>query len=325
MVDIATEMLSDWEQKRLAKYFTNIRENGIRYIRTKPGNCVLPTQYEECKEQFLNWKIRPDDTYVITYIKNGTTWTQELVWCLQNNVDLETAKSVQLFQRTPFLDFQFMGAMNKIYETNYGSVLEKAEKMESPRVLKTHLPFCLLPVDLLNQSKVVVCLRNPKDTAVSFYHHVTLLKSHGFSGDFKAFFDLFMDGLVMYGSYWDFVLNAWKLKDHPNVCLLFYEDMKKDLASNVRKVASFLKKDLTDTQIQSLVEHLSFKNMKENAAVNLENLRQSAFTDASGPGSFIRKGEVGDWKNYFTEEMNNCMDAAIEKYFKGTGLEFSYE
>ncbi len=271
----------------------------------------------------------PDDVYVITYPKNGTTWSQELVWCVLNNVDLEKAKSLQLFVRSPFIDLQFL--LDGIERVNVQKppaadllpALEIAERMEPPRVIKTHLPFSLLPVDLLDKSKIVICLRNPKDTVVSYYHHERLMKMHGFSGDFKTYFDIYMDNLVLYGSYWDFVLNAWKLKDHPNVCLLFYEDMKKDLASNVRKVASFLKKDLTDTQIQSLVEHLGFKKMKENAAVNMEDKREFAF---SGPdGSFLRKGEIGDWKNYFTEEMNKRMDEAIEKHFKGTGLEFIYE
>ncbi len=62
--------------------------------------------------------------------------------------------------------------------------------------------------------------------------------------------------------------------------------------------------------------------MKENRAVNGEDMRGKAFTMK---GDFIRKGQVGDWKNYFTDEMNKKMDAAIEKYLKPVGLEFVYE
>ena len=64
--------------------------------------------------------------------------------------------------------------------------------------------------------------------------------------------------------------------------------------------------------------------MKSNAAVNKENFIGTAFNDIKD-GRFMRKGEIGDWKNYFTEEMNRRMDEAIEKYLKPIGLEFQYE
>lgn len=35
---------------------------------------------------------------------------------------------------------------------------------------------------------------------------------------------------------------------------------------------------------------------------------------------FIRKGEVGDWKNHMTPEMAARFDAWIEENLRGTGL-----
>ena len=48
-----------------------------------------------------------------------------------------------------------------------------------------------------------------------------------------------------------------------------------------------------------------------------------AFRDKDGV--LIRKGEIGDWKNYFTDDMNKRMDEAIEKNLKPIGLNFIYE
>ena len=195
--------------------------------------------------------------------------------------------------------------------------------MPSPRMLKSHLRFCLLPDDLFDKSKVVICLRNPKDTVVSFYHHEKLNKLHCYIGDFPTYFDLFMDNLVFFSPYFDYVKEAWAFRNHPNVCLLFFEDMKKDLAKNVRKVAKFLGKELTDENVEALVDHLSFKKMKNNPSVNKEEAKTANMFKEDGV--FMRKGEVGDWKNYFTDEMNKRMNEAIEKHLKPIGLEFEYE
>ena len=42
-------------------------------------------------------------------------------------------------------------------------------------------------------------------------------------------------------------------------------------------------------------------------------------------GDFIRKGQVGDWKNYFTEEQNKRFDSLYAKKIAGSGLEFEFD
>ena len=42
-------------------------------------------------------------------------------------------------------------------------------------------------------------------------------------------------------------------------------------------------------------------------------------------GSFIRKGQVGDWKNYFTEEQNKRFDSLYAEKMAGSGLEFEFD
>ena len=36
--------------------------------------------------------VRPDDVWVVTYPKCGTTWTQEMVWQIAHGVDLVGGK-----------------------------------------------------------------------------------------------------------------------------------------------------------------------------------------------------------------------------------------
>ncbi len=192
--------------------------------------------------------------------------------------------------------------------------------MKSRRIFKTHLPYCLLPPKLLDNCKVVTCLRNPKDTLVSLYHYYKLYNQDGPGGDFEEFFDLFMDGLVVYAPYWDAILEQWNKKDHPNMCLLFYEDMKRDFKKSIRRVAEFLQKDIPESAVEDLVERLGFKKMKEDT-----QQVEGSKGNAAAIRQVFRKGEIGDWKNYFTQEMNERMDKKIAEKFKNTGLQFTYE
>ena len=40
---------------------------------------------------------------------------------------------------------------------------------------------------------------------------------------------------------------------------------------------------------------------------------------------FLRKGEVGDWRNYFSEEQIDRLDAMYAEKMAGSGLVFEYD
>ena len=107
--------------------------------------------------------------------------------------------------------------------------------MYLPRVLKSHLPFCHFPEDLVDKCRIVICLRNPKDTIVSFFHHEKLFQTHDYNGDFATYFELFMDNLLLYTPYFEYIIEAWRRRNRQNVCLLFYEELKADLAGKKQK------------------------------------------------------------------------------------------
>ena len=52
--------------------------------------------------EIYNLELRPDDVWIVTYPKCGTTWTQELLWLIMNNADFESAKPY-VYERSPFL------------------------------------------------------------------------------------------------------------------------------------------------------------------------------------------------------------------------------
>ena len=56
------------------------------------------------EKDISSFDVREDDIWISSFPKCGTTWTQEMVWNIVNNVDLEQARSVTLDKRIPFLE-----------------------------------------------------------------------------------------------------------------------------------------------------------------------------------------------------------------------------
>ncbi|CAK1581631.1 unnamed protein product [Parnassius mnemosyne] len=110
------------------------------------------------------------------------------------------------------------------------------------------------------------------------------------------------------------------MRNHPNMLFLFYEDLSKDLPACVRRIAKFLDKEITEEQIEKLCEHLNIDNFKKNKSVNFDNLNDAGLLNEKE--SFIRKGNVGGWRDYFDEEMTEQADRWIEENLRDTDVRF---
>ncbi|CAD0196951.1 unnamed protein product [Chrysodeixis includens] len=308
----------------------------VDYVSVGPKKYKLHRRFLDDAANIYNMPLRKDDTFVVTYQRSGTTWTQELVWLLANDLDYETAKGTSLLQRYPFLDiFMFFNkdwqdyfiknisgdeSAVKVAERVATPVSQYVLSLPSPRMIKTHLPLSLLPPTLLETAKVVYVARDPRDVAVSSYHHSRLFKVLDFSGTFKEFWNLFIRDLFTLTPYFEHIKEAWEQRNHPNMLFLFYENLSKDLPSVVRRVADFLGKDPNPEEISRLCDHLSIENFKKNESVNFEELRDSGIL-ASGE-EFIRKGKSGGWRDYFDEEMTQQAERWIADNLRDTDLRF---
>lgn len=76
--------------------------------------------------------------------------------------------------------------------------LDNVNNLPSPRFLKSHLPLSMLSPRLLDTCKVVYVARDPRDVAVSFYHHSDLMKMLKEGSDFKTYWNLFIKDLSEY-------------------------------------------------------------------------------------------------------------------------------
>lgn len=122
------------------------------------------------------------------------------------------------------------------------------------------------------------------------------------------------------------MLAFWQKRDEPNVLFLKYEDMKKDLPSTIYKCAKFLGVEgcIAHEDVMRMCDHLNFDRMQNNPAVNIESYLNFNRDTEKGP-QFIRKGQIGDWKNYMSNELSDRFDEWTRINTADTGLVFDYE
>ncbi|KAK5644365.1 hypothetical protein RI129_005665 [Pyrocoelia pectoralis] len=163
-------------------------------------------------------------------------------------------------------------------------------------------------------------MRDPKDVCVSYYHHGRLIQ--GWRANFQNFSKVFLSEKIMFGSYWKHVLGFWEQRHRPNVLILTYEEMKKDLLSVIRRTAKFLNKELDEEKIPQLQKHLSFESMKLNRAVNQQDKIESRKKHKLVPeeGSFMRSGTSQNYKGEMSEELISKFDEWTKNSISGSSF-----
>ncbi|XP_037084335.1 sulfotransferase family cytosolic 1B member 1-like [Pollicipes pollicipes] len=243
-------------------------------------------------ESWKRFQARPKDVIVASFPKSGTTWLQELVWrVVHGETSVNSGGGATLEYRFPLLDEPYADIMK----------MTPIHDMEDPRLIKTHLPYDLLPPSVhTGNAKVLYVSRDPRDVCVSYYHFFRMINYAEYRGTFQEFRDSFVRGEVMYAPYREHVQGYLRHAD--TVLCVTYEQLHADRAAVVRRVAAFLERPVTDAEAESIARHTSFEAMKENPGTNYRHWEKTGMVNVGSEGTFMRKGQVGDWKNYFTEE-----------------------
>ncbi|XP_077170991.1 sulfotransferase 1C2-like [Paroedura picta] len=276
----------------------------------------LPKDTVDSWDEIWRFQARPDDLVICTYPKAGTTWIQEIVTMIQHQGDSEKCDEVPIERRMPFIEL--------VLPKPFPSDLEEVKKMPSPRSLKFHLPFHLMPPSIWEQNcKVIYVARNAKDNAVSYFHFHRMNMGMPEPGNWDQFVENFIAAKVAWGSWSHHVRGWWEAKDRHPILYLFYEDMKEDLARETRKVAKFLGVELSEAVLKKIVQHTTFENMKSNPNANYSTAPSFVLNHSISP--FMRKGTVGDWKDHFTVAQSERLDEVCDRELEGSGLAFRME
>lgn len=251
-----------------------------------------------------DFKFRDDDIVIATYGKAGTTWMQQIVAQLLFAGDPE----VEVAALSPWLDLRVPPKEVK---------LPLVEAQTHRRFLKTHLP-----VDALRfspQAKYVYIGRDGRDVVWSMYNHHANANQKWYDAlndapgrigppiepppaDIRQYWRdwLERDGYPFW-PFWENVRSWWQIRNLPNVLLVHFADLKRDMPAEIRRIADFLEIPIDEDRWPDIVEHCSFAWMKKNAAKTVP--LGGAFWDG-GAEVFINKGENGRWTTTLTDEEN---------------------
>ncbi|CAH8386538.1 unnamed protein product [Eruca vesicaria subsp. sativa] len=278
--------------------------------------------YPNTLQGVINYEkgFKPQETDIIlaSFPKSGTTWLKALTVALLERLKNDTCPDHLLQSDNPHGLVPFL-------ETSVflNSSTPDLSKFSSPRVFSTHMPFHSLRVPLENSPcKIVYVCRNMKDVLVSlWYFRSTYFNT---KEDMESLFESLCEGLSFYAPVWENVLSYWRgsLEDPKQILFMRYEEMKSEPTAQVKRLAEFLgcpftEEEEEDGSVDKLVELCSLRSLsgmeinKSGKAFN--NLPYS---------SFFRKGEVGDFKNHLTPEMENKIDMIIQEKYNGSGLKF---
>lgn len=199
--------------------------------------------------------------------------------------------------------FDDLGRLKANYNTNHHEKLHH-------HVFNTHIPFALLPQS--SSVKCIYVMRQGKDAATSFYHHLSnQADADQYTGSFSQFLSEFLSGSLPYGAWVDHVHDYLSAAKGQHILVVQYEDMIANLANEVRRIVDYLELPYTDTDIQTILPFMSFQYMKEN---------KDCFSPVSVPWTpgfdFIRKGVPGDNKAIFSEADHELYAKTVQERIK---------
>jgi len=255
-----------------------------------------------------NFNAKDGDVFIVTFVKAGTTWTQQIVHLLLRNGEAGGFYS----ETIPWLEAVTSELLNPREAPTW--TLETINAASAPRYFKTHANAEHLPGNPIkkgNNIKVIYVARNAKDTAVSLFHHAKSKPEFGYTGKFDKFCELFLAGKAENGDWFRHVLDWHKqCQAFPESHLfLKYEDMYSNPRAAVTQIATFLNLNTTEDIIDKVVANSSLDEMRAKASIGLNHLRQ---------------GGYGNWRRTFSVALNELFDDVYRYKMTDSGLTFNF-
>lgn len=250
----------------------------------------------------LEFEARPDDTFIVTYPRSGTTLMQFLMHQLLGDGDVSfdhISQVVPWFERSLAVGMLTAGDL---------------AAMPRPRLFKSHLARCWVP----GGCRYIYITRDGRDVAVSYYH---FYRSHlRFEGSFEQFFQRFLRGEVQYGSWFKHTAGWHAHRGDPSILFLRFEDLVGSLPDCLESVIRFCRLSVTPERRSRILDRCSFDFMKRHEAkfdFTTEHLLERGYRLQA----FLREGKTGVGIETLTPGQEAAFRRHHEKRPRFAGLE----
>ena len=280
---------------------------------------VLPQKIREIHTNHFNSTIwndfpfRDDDIIIATYAKSGTTWVQQIV----SQLIFNGQAGLPVADMSPWMDLRIPPIPVK---------MQIVEAQEHRRFLKTHLPVDALVFS--PKAKYIYIGRDGRDVLWSLFNHHSTANEKWYDalnnapdlvgppmekpeGDIVEYFHNWLDNDgYPFWSQWENVSSWWAIRDLPNVYLVHFSNLKKDMPGEIKKIAAFLEIPIDESKWDAILEHCSFNYMKKHATASVP---LGGIFWEGGAKTFIHKGEIGRWKDVLSREDSQKYDRIAEE------------
>ena len=247
-----------------------------------------------------NFFVHPDDTFLVSYPKSGSTWARFLVAALAN----------------PEKTVSFLN-IDRLLPSISSRSKRDLRNQPRPRLIKSHEYF-----DTRYQN-VIYVVRDPRDVVLSQYRF--FLKRGAIDDGYALdrFVSRFLAGsLNDYGS-WGENVGSWLAarQGSKRFLLLRYEDMLLETGKELMKVAGFLGKDVTPEHLARCVEQGSAERMRD-----LEKKQGDQWVTTKGKRKdvpFVGAAKAGGWKSGLPAEHVAQIESAWGPLMRYVGYETS--
>lgn len=268
--------------------------------------------------------FREGDIIISTPAKCGTTWTQRIVSLLV----FDSAELYAPMARvSPWLDMNTRPLPD---------VVAELEAQTHRRFIKSHLALDLLPRD--DRVTYITVGRDPRDVAISMANHMDNIDFDKFMGERVA--AVGADDLVdmkpedmpdVSGGpterFWRWVeapngedglggvvnhlKSYWDHRDDPNIVMLHYDDLQRDLVGQMAYLAERLGIERSRDRLEELSPAATFWEMKAAAQSTAPNGDQSFWKSAD---DFFHAGTSGQWRDLMSEDELPRYEAALSTW-----------
>jgi aryl sulfotransferase len=247
--------------------------------------------------RWADFEPRPDDIFVCTPAKCGTTWTQTII---ANLLWPDGKFPAQIMMMSPWIEAEFMPA-----DAMHAMLRAQTHR----RFMKTHTAADGIP--FFDDAKYVFVARDGRDAFMSMCNHMARMKPEfvgalnarasedgipempPWTGDVHGFFHGWLD----MAAHIEHVQSFWALRDRSNLLFVHYNDLKSDLGGEMRRIAKFLDITVPEPLWPSAAARCTFESMRAQEA---EIGSFDAF--AGGIKGFIFQGTNGRWRDVLTAE-----------------------